>query len=293
MKKDNVLRAMTRDGAARIIVINSTEIVDAAVRYQGTVPTATAALGRVMTAASLMGTLLKEPSGRLTVKFKGDGPAGTVLAVSDYEGNVKGYIQNPMAELPKKPNGKLDVGGIIGRGEMCVIRDEGVGEPQTGFCEIVSGEVGEDICAYFAQSEQIPTVCALGVLVDTDLFCKAAGGVLLQLLPGASEETIAAIEKNLPRISSISTLFDKENMSNEEIAALALDGLEYDIFDTFPAEYRCDCSKERILCALASFSGKELDDTFRDDRTIEVCCRFCDKKYEFTREEIEARKALA
>ena len=160
MKKDNVLRAMTRDGAARIIVINSTEIVDAAVRYQGTVPTATAALGRVMTAASLMGTLLKEPAGRLTVKFKGDGPAGTVLAVADYEGNVKGYIQNPMAELPKKPNGKLDVGGIIGRGEMCVIRDEGAGEPQTGFCEIVSGEVGEDICAYFAQSEQIPTVCS-------------------------------------------------------------------------------------------------------------------------------------
>lgn len=287
MTKDNVLRAMTRDGAARIIVINSTKIVDTAMRYHGTVPTAAAALGRVMTAASLMGTMLKEPEAQLTVKFKGDGPAGTVLAVSDYEGNVKGYIQNPLAELPKKDNGKLDVGGIIGRGELCVIRDEGTGEPQTGFCEIVSGEIAEDICSYFAQSEQIPTVCALGVLVDVDLSCKAAGGVLIQLLPGASEETIAAIESNLPQISNISALFDK-GLSNEEIAAVALDGLEYDIFDTFPAEYRCDCSKERILHALASFSEKELDDTFRDDKTIEVCCRFCDKKYIFTRDEIEA-----
>lgn len=287
MAKDNVLRAMTRDGAARIIVINSTEIVDTAVRYHGTVPTATAALGRVMTAAALMGTMLKEPQGRLTVKFKGDGPAGTVLAVSDYEGNVKGYIQNPLAQLPKKEDGKLNVGGIIGRGELCVIRDEGTGEPQTGFCEIVSGEIAEDICSYFAQSEQIPTVCALGVLVDTDLSCKAAGGILIQLLPGAPEETIASIEKNLPRLSNISALFDR-GMSNEEITDLALDGLEYDIFDTFPAEYRCDCTRGRILRALGSFSEKELDDTFRGDKTIEVCCQFCDKKYVFTREEIEA-----
>lgn len=141
MEKNNVLRAMTHDGAARILIINSTEIVDTAVRYHGTVPTATAALGRVMTAASLMGTMLKEPEGRLTVKFKGDGPAGTLLAVSDYMGNVKGHIANPAAELPKKPNGKLDVGGIVGHGELCVIRDEGTGEPQTGISEITSGEI--------------------------------------------------------------------------------------------------------------------------------------------------------
>ncbi len=286
MIKNNVLRAMTHDGSARIILINSTEIVDTAVRYHATAPTATAALGRVMTAASLMGTMLKEPQGRLTVKFKGDGPAGTVLAVSDYKGNVKGYIQNPQAELPKKPNGKLNVGGIIGQGEMCVIRDEGSGDPQTGFCEIVSGEIAEDICAYFVQSEQIPTVCSLGVLVDTDLSCRAAGGILIQLLPYAAEETIAAIERNLPRMSNISSLYDR-GMSNEEIAAFVLDGIEYDIFDAFSAEYRCDCSSERILSALTSFSPKELDDTFREDKTIEVCCRFCDRKYYFTRNEIE------
>ena len=225
MEKNNVLRAMTHDGAARILIINSTEIVDTAVRYHGTVPTATAALGRVMTAASLMGTMLKEPEGRLTVKFKGDGSAGTLLAVSDYMGNVKGYIANPAAELPKKPNGKLDVGGIVGHGELCVIRDEGTGEPQTGISEITSGEIAEDICSYFAQSEQIPTVCSLGVLVDIDLSCRAAGGVLIQLLPYAAEETVAAIEKNLPRMSNISALFDK-GMTNEEIAAFVLDGIK-------------------------------------------------------------------
>jgi hsp33 protein len=286
MEKNNVLRAMTHDGAARILIINSTKIVDTAVRYHGTVPTATAALGRVMTAASLMGTMLKEPEGRLTVKFKGDGPAGILLAVSDYMGNVKGHIGNPSAELPKKPNGKLDVGGIVGHGELCVIRDEGTGEPQTGISEITSGEIAEDICAYFAQSEQIPTVCSLGVLVDTDLSCRAAGGILIQLLPYAAEETVAAIEKNLPKMSNISSLFDK-GMSNEEVAAFVLDGIEYDVFDTFSAEYRCDCRRERILEALSSFSEKELDDTFLDDEQIEVCCRFCDKKYYYTRDDIE------
>lgn len=286
MEKNNVLRAMTHDGAARILIINSTKIVDTAVRYHGTVPTATAALGRVMTAASLMGTMLKEPEGRLTVKFKGDGPAGILLAVSDYMGNVKGHIGNPSAELPKKPNGKLDVGGIVGHGELCVIRDEGTGEPQTGISEITSGEIAEDICAYFAQSEQIPTVCSLGVLVDTDLSCRAAAGILIQLLPYAAEETVAAIEKNLPKMSNISSLFDK-GMSNEEVAAFVLDGIEYDVFDTFSAEYRCDCRRERILEALSSFSEKELDDTFLDDEQIEVCCRFCDKKYYYTRDDIE------
>ena len=286
MEKNNVLLAMPHDGAARILIINSTEIVDTAVRYHGTVPTATAALGRVMTAASLMGTMLKEPEGRLTVKFKGDGSAGTLLAVSDYMGNVKGYIANPAAELPKKPNGKLDVGGIVGHGELCVIRDEGTGEPQTGISEITSGEIAEDICSYFAQSEQIPTVCSLGVLVDIDLSCRAAGGVLIQLLPYAAEETVAAIEKNLPRMSNISALFDK-GMTNEEIAAFVLDGIKYDIFDTFSAEYRCDCRRERILEALSSFSEKELDDTFLDDEQIEVCCRFCDKKYYYTRDDIK------
>ena len=186
MKENNVLRAMTRDGAARIIVMNSTDIVNTAIRYHNTAPTASAALGRVMTGAALMGTMLKEKTDKLTLKFKGDGIAGSVLAVSDYKGNVKGYIQNPNAHLPLKPNGKLDVGGIIGKGELCVIRDTGIGDPQSGFAEITTGEIAEDISTYFAYSEQIPTVCALGVLVDRDMSVKQAGGALVQLLPFAS-----------------------------------------------------------------------------------------------------------
>ena len=289
MEKNNLLRAMTRDGAARVLILDSTEIVNTAVRYHDTTPTATAALGRVITAASLMGTMLKEPEGRLTVKFRGDGPAGTVMAVADYMGNVKGYIANPQTELPKKPNGKLDVGGLIGRGELCVIRDEGTGEPQTGFAEITTGEVAEDICAYFVQSEQIPTVCSLGVLVNTDLSCLAAGGIMIQLLPYAPEETVAKLEANLPLMANVSALI-RDGMTREEILARVLTGIEYDIFDEFRAEYRCDCERERILGALSCFSDAELDDTFRNDEKIEVCCRFCDKKYYFTRDEIEKNR---
>ena len=289
MKENNVLRAMTRDGAARILIINSTDIVNTAIRYHHTAPTATAALGRVMTAASLMGTMLKEENDKLTLKFKGDGIAGSVLAVSDYKGNVKGYIQNPDAHLPLKPNGKLDVGGIIGKGELCVIRDVGFGDPQTGFAEITTGEIAEDICSYFVYSEQIPTVCSLGVLVDTDLSCRAAGGIMIQLLPYAAEDTVDQIEKNLPLMSNVSALIEA-GMTNEEIMARIMEGIEYDLFDDFHAEYTCDCEKERILDALSCFSDKELDDTFADLDKIEVCCRFCDKKYYFTRKDIEKNR---
>ena len=285
MKENNVLRAMTRDGAARIIIMDSTEIVNKAIEYHKTAPTATAALGRVMTAASLMGTMLKEANDKMTLKFKGDGIAGTVLAVSDYKGNVKGYIQNPNAHLPLKPNGKLDVGGIIGKGELCVIRDVGFGDPQTGFAEITTGEIAEDICAYFVYSEQIPTVCSLGVLVDTDLSCRAAGGIMIQLLPFAAEETVDQIEKNLPLMSNVSAMIEA-GMTPESIMAYIMQGIEYDLFDDFTAEYKCDCEKERILDALSCFSDKELDDTFADLEKIEVCCRFCDQKYYFTREDI-------
>ena len=285
----NVLRAMTQDGAARILIINSTEMVNTAIRYHNTAPTATAALGRVMTGAALMGTMLKEKNSRLTLKFKGDGIAGSIIAVSDYMGNTKGYIQNPDADLPLKPNGKLVVGGIVGQGDLCVIRDEGVGDPQSGFSQIVTGEIAEDICAYYVQSEQVPTVCSLGVLVDTDLSCRAAGGILIQLLPFADEETVAKIEKNLPLMSNVSGLIDS-GMTNEDILARVMQGIEYDIFDEFPAEYRCDCSRDRILEALSCFSDKELDETFAKDNKIEVCCHFCDSKYYFTREEIEANR---
>lgn len=291
-----ILRAMTRDGSARIHVINSTAIVNSAIEIHNTSATAGAAIGRLLTVGSLMGAMLGDAEDSVTVTVKGEGPLGVMTVVSDSEGNVRGYVENPDAELPLNSVGKLDVGGAVGgpdgRGILQIVRDMGGDEPYIGMIELRSGEIGDDIAAYYAESEQIPTMCAVGVLIDRDYTCKAAGCVLVQMLPFYDEETMEAIEKNASKLSRISSVFDS-GMTNEEILAYAMEGIEYDVFDELDVEYRCTCSRERTARAVYSLGREEAEKLLAEQvsegkaEQIELACRFCGGKYVFDRDEIE------
>lgn len=286
-----MLRGMTTDGSARILVINSREVVNEMVRKHKTSPTATAALGRMLTAASMIGTMLPENGDTVTVGINGSGEAGKIIAVGDYFGNVKGYIQNPLVNPPKKSNGKLDVSAAVGQGTLYMIKDMGDGEPQTGTIELVSGEIAEDIATYFAMSEQVPTVLSLGVLVDTDYTCRAAGGVLIQLLPFPDEKTVDLIERNAAELVNISRYFDK-GMSNKEIADIALRDVPFDVFDTLEVEYKCDCSRDRMHKKMLSLGKKELSQMLDEQesegkaRELTAICRFCSTEYTYTEKEL-------
>lgn len=284
-----IIRAMTRDGSARAFVINSKDVVNKAINIHKTAPTATALFGRLLTASSVMGTMLPEKENTMTVAIRGQGIAGTTLCVADYYGNVKGYIQNPQADIPLKPSGKLDVSGIVGGGILSVSKDVGAEVPYNGNIELVSGEVAEDIAQYYAVSEQVPTLCALGVLVDTDYTCRAAGGVFVQLLPFADEEVVTRLEENAKMLSNVSSLFDK-GLSNEDVLKIALNGIEYDLFDELEIDYECNCTAERTERAIISLGKDKIEKIFDEQRAegqaeeLSLHCQFCNKEYKYTKE---------
>ena len=287
---DRIIRAIAADGFVKMAVIDARDMVQRAREIHNCTPTTAAALGRTLCAASLMGNMLKSEKASLTVRIQGGGPAGILLAVSDSEGNVRGYIDDPSVDLPLKADGHLDVGGAVGRdGMLTVIRDVGMREPYVGSTELVTGEIAEDFTAYLLESEQVPSACGLGVLVDTDTSVKAAGGFIVQLMPGAEEKLIELLEENIFLMDQLTTILDEDGV--EELFAQVLKGLEYQILEQSPVEYRCTCSKERLSEALACIDRKELEVLIEGGEDVEICCDFCGTHHVFTTEELAAISA--
>lgn len=281
-----IISAISADGAAVCHAIDSTDIVAEAERLHKTSATVTAALGRLLTAASLMGCQMKGKNDSLTLRIKAGGPIGSVTAVSDSDGNPRGYAQNPVVEIPLNAYGKLDVAGAVGRdGFLYVMRDLGLKEPYIGQTPIISGEIAEDITHYYAQSEQTPTVCGLGVLVNPDLTVCRAGGFLAQLLPGAPEEDIGILENNVRDMPPVTKLLSEGN-TPVDIALMMLRGMDAGIISEFPVRYRCDCSRERVVKALLSLGAAELEEMAAERPMTEVECHFCSKKHAFSSDEL-------
>ena len=289
--KDYLVRGMSMDGFVKVVAIRSTEMVRRGAQIQGTTPNATAAFGRALTAASMMGNMQKVDNGSMTMQIKGGGPIGGITCVSDSVGNVRGYVVEPRVPLVEKFPGKLDVGATVGTdGTLTIIRDLQMKEPYVGSVELVSGEIGDDVTAYFAQSEQTPTACALGVLVDTDCSVKVAGGYLIQLLPGAPDETIDAVERGIQRAGAVTKMLDA-GMTPEDILGQVCGEIGVVFMETTEVAYKCYCSRERVEAALISLGRKELEEIAGEGKPFPVECQFCDTVYEFTPEDI--RKLIA
>lgn len=283
---DYLVRGMSKDGFVKCVAIRSTETVRRGAEIQGTTPNATAAFGRALTAASIMGNMQKVENGSMTLQIKGGGPIGTIVCVSDAVGNVRGYVTEPKVPLAEKYPGKLDVGATVGTdGTLTVIRDLQMKEPYIGSVALTSGEIADDVTAYFAQSEQTPTACALGVLVDRDQSVKVAGGYLFQLLPDAPEATISALEQGIQKAGAVTPMLDK-GMTPEEILQTVCGDLGVDILEKQEVAYKCYCSRERVSAALLSLGRGELEEIIAEDKAFPVECQFCDTVYQFTPEDI-------
>ena len=282
---DEIIRAIAADGMIRMTAANTRDMVERMRGIHGMSRVITAAAGRTLTATSIIGSSLKGEDDSVTVRINGGGPAGTILCVSDSGGNARGYAANSRVELPLKPNGKLDVSGAVGtRGMLTVIKDLNMKEPYVGSVELVSGEIAEDFTSYFASSEQTPSACALGVLVGSDGSARAAGGYLVQLMPGADDAIAAALEQSILQIGAVTSVLD--GGTAEDLMRMVLVGFDPVLLDRRPVEYRCYCSREKVLAALAGIDRSELEDMRKENKPVEVTCQFCDRVYTFSPDEL-------
>ena len=285
---DQLVRAISKDGFVKAVAVSTRDLTERARQIHKTLPVATAALGRTLAAASMMGNALKGDGASVTLQIKGGGPLGKILAVSDNEGNVRGTVDDPAVDIPLRPDGKLDVGSAVGcDGTLTVIRDMNMKEPYVGSVGLLGGEIAEDLAAYFVESEQIPTACGLGVLVDRDQSVLAAGGYLIQLLPGAGEDVISKVEGGVMAAGSVTGLL-RENDDPEAILRKVLSDFDLDILEKSPVEYRCYCSRERMERALISLGPQQLESLIEEQGSAELRCQFCDNVQTFTRQQLEA-----
>ena len=283
---DQIVRVIAKDAPVKAMAISARDTVERARAIHNCWPVASAALGRLLMAASMMGAAMKEEEGAVTLRIKGGGPLGSLTAVSDSRGNVRGYVQNPAVDVPRKAKGKLDVGAAVGAdGDLTVIRDLGLKEPYIGSVQLVGGEIAEDVAAYFVESEQVPTACALGVLIAPDQAVQAAGGYLIQLLPGADEAVVSAVERGVSKLGSVSARLDS-GMEPLGLLREVLGGFELEVLETSPIAYRCYCTRDRVSRALISLGTDELDSLIKEQGGAELTCQFCDKIYRFDADEL-------